>query len=107
MKSTTSMALTIILSFFVIIPTAPAAPADDNDEIERLRREAGTEIEQAGNESAGELLKLQTDTVFSSGNRALQAINPEMSVVVDAGARAAVPSVMALTWISGTGSNRP
>ncbi|HUU03471.1 MAG TPA: hypothetical protein VM425_18695 [Myxococcota bacterium] len=90
MKSTTSMALTIILSFFVIIPTAPAAPADDNDEIERLRREAGTEIEQAGKESAGELPKLQTDTVFSSGNRALQALNPEMSVVVDAGARASM-----------------
>ncbi len=88
MKSTTTMALTTLFGCFLFISPALAGQADDDDEIERLRKEAGAAIEQTSSESEDELPRLQTDTVFSSGNRALQALNPEISVVVDAGARA-------------------
>ena len=60
---------------------------DDSDEIEKLRREAGLAIDQAEKNTGQELPRLDTNTVFSSGNRALQALNPEVSVVADVGGR--------------------
>ncbi|NOZ84937.1 MAG: hypothetical protein GXP49_01485 [Deltaproteobacteria bacterium] len=60
---------------------------DDSEELKRLRQEAGLAIDQTERESEKQIPKLDTNTVFSSGNRALQALNPELSVVVDAGGR--------------------
>ncbi len=61
-----------------------AAPADD--ELEKLRRAASLAVEEAARQEQ-QLPRLDTGTVFSSGNRSLQALNPELSVVGDAGGR--------------------
>jgi hypothetical protein len=56
------------------------------DELDALRRaaEAAANAPETAEERSTELA---TDEVFTSGERSLQALNPEISVVIDAGAR--------------------
>jgi hypothetical protein len=56
--------------------------AREEEELEKLRQAANAEasVPTVEEESAGE-------TAFTSANRALQALNPELSVVVDAGGK--------------------
>lgn len=65
--------------------SAARAATDEEDELEALRREA--EALAAEPESAEEHAEseLPADQIFTSGQRSLQALNPEISVVIDTG----------------------
>ena len=66
--------------------SAERQQADDEAELEALRQAA--EETAAAPETAEERSEeLSRDQVFTSGQRALQALNPEISVVVDSGLR--------------------
>jgi hypothetical protein len=57
--------------------------SEESDELEQLRREAEgltTDIEDTVDKD-----KTEPETIFTSGQRSLQALNPEISVVIDAG----------------------
>jgi len=61
---------------------ADADAADDDDDLAALRREAEA---AAGAAAPDEEAKASTPKVFTSGQRSLQAENPEISVISDAG----------------------